>query len=42
VNKAGLLASRLGSGQPPWPWLALAALASLTALTVALVRRCRG
>ncbi|GEM_PF-926864 len=40
VNKLGLVALRLGSGQAPW--LVLAALASLTALAVALVRRCRG
>ena len=33
----GILALRLGSGQAPW--LGLAALGSLAALTVALVRK---
>jgi hypothetical protein len=37
VNKLELLALRLSSGQAPWLWLAVLAL--LAALTVALVRR---
>jgi hypothetical protein len=37
VNRLELLALRLGSGQASW--LGLAALASLTALTIGLVRR---
>ncbi|MEE8163225.1 MAG: hypothetical protein V3T92_04325 [Anaerolineae bacterium] len=39
MNKVELLALRLRSGQAPW--VGLAALAGLAALTVALVRRRR-